>query len=128
MAKYEKGDCRRHNRPSIVMRMFGAVVLFFKWLAMKVTKGEKKAFFIPASSGPNRHDRRVEAKRTRTVFALKGTPGFKLLRRMFRKYGVDEVIKCMNGERKKYTKKERAFIAKTAFYRALNKTYAKGAK
>ena len=124
MAKFQKGDYRRRDKPSVLAEIGKALLIFFKWIIAKIRHGEEKSFYLPASSGPNRHERRVEAKRQRTVFALKGRPGFKLIRRMFRKYGVETVSKLMRGT---YQLRSKA-IAKTAFYRARNKKIRSWAK
>ena len=121
MKKFQKGDYRRRDKPSVLAEIGKSILIFFRWLINNIWNGEEKSFYLPASSGPNRHERRVEAKRSRTVYALKGRPGFKLIRRMFRKYGVETVSKLMRGTYKLRSKA----IAKTAFYRAMNKTYAK---
>lgn len=120
MAKFQKGDYRRRDKPSLLVVIGSMFMMFFRWLVKKILHGEEKAFYIPASSGPNRHERRVEAKRQRTVYNFKGRPGFKLIRRMFRKYGYETVVKLMRGTYQLRSKD----IAKTAFYRAMNKTYA----
>jgi len=99
------------------------ILIFIRWFIGTLFKKHEKTFYIPASSGPNRHERRMEAKRSRIVYALKGRSGFKIIRRMFRKYGAEEVAKLMRGTYRLRGKD----IAKTAFYRAMNKTVRKGA-
>jgi hypothetical protein len=122
MAKYQKGDYRYRRKDGISKTIIKLITMLFSWLK-NLLKGnrEGKSFRIQAPSGPNRHERRVEAKRTRTVYSFKGRPGFKLIRRMFRKYGYETVVKLMQGTYKLRSKA----IAKTAFYRAMNKTYGK---
>ena len=45
----------------------------------------------------NRHERRVKAARQRYQYKLKGKPGFKLLRRMFRANSPNETVAMMHG-------------------------------
>lgn len=120
MAKYQKGDYRYRARAGFFKTAYQLAGMFFGWIKNLLTgNGDGKTFYIPAGDGPNRHDRRVEAKKHRVTYNFKGRPGFKIIRRMFRKYGYETVVKLMQGTYKLRSKA----IAKTAFYRAMNKTY-----
>lgn len=81
MAKYQKSDCRNHG---------GQI----KTKASKYPKLVKGSVWF---TGQNRHERRAEKAHERIVFKLRGTNGFKILRRMFRDNGVKETTLLMNG-------------------------------
>lgn len=81
--KYQKGDCRTHgplkSRPLTMNHL-----------------GKKQGYPEPAT-GPNRHERRKDAKRKGYKLAIIGKPGAKLIRRLFRRVGLNEAIMLMHG-------------------------------
>ena len=81
MAKYAKGDCRNNG---------GQI----KTKASKYPKLVKGTVWF---TGQNRHERRSEKARQKFTFKLRGVSGFKILRRMFREYGVKETALLING-------------------------------
>lgn len=81
--KYKNGDYRAHGP-------INSLPLTMNHL------GKKQGYPEPAS-GPNRHERRVEAKRRGYKLAISGKPGAKLIRRIFRRVGLNEAIMLMHG-------------------------------
>lgn len=81
MKNFVKGDYRKHgplqNRPTTCNFL-----------------GKKQGFPEPAT-GPNRKQRRAQKKRYQ--LAIKGSPGAKLLRRLFRRVGIQNAIMLMHG-------------------------------
>ena len=81
--KYPKGDYRNHgpikSRP-----------------LTRNNLGARQGYPEPAS-GPNRKARRFQASFSRYRLAIKGKPGAKLIRAMFRAQGVQETILLMHG-------------------------------
>ena len=81
MAKYLKGDCRNH----------GGQIKSRSSQYPRLVKGT--AWF----SGKNRHERRADESLKKYTLKAKGTPGIKIIRRMFRKNGVKETTLMMSG-------------------------------
>lgn len=81
--KYKKGDCRAHG------------LLSSKPLTRRHL-GKKQGYTEPAT-GPNRHERRREKAVSRYRLAIKGKAGAKLIRRLFRRVGLQDAIMLMHG-------------------------------
>jgi hypothetical protein len=116
--KYQRGDCRNRKEHGLFQTIITLFKMFIGWVR-GLGKGGRKVAYIQAPSGPNRHERRREAKTRRVSYSFKGRPGFKLIRRMFRKYGYDTVIALMRGT---YRLRSRA-IMERSYGRAVKKLY-----